>query len=968
MADSIGLETVLTLGELKALAGEWFTRGQIYHRRGRVERCDLSHGEARGLVRGSQTYQVHLYVDRQHSELGFNCSCPLGEQDLFCKHAIAFGLAVLEAFQRTKRVTTENPLLSSPPKNGQLKPLWDALVAARRPLSSKSRGRSSRTPQEVRLNFDPELPGFRGKVPSDRRYEVWGRSEHTVQLRWKRGHLETECDCELYRNCDHLPIVLDTALSQLKEPQREQSFVQMAEEIFRPEWARALTALSRLAAKDREGDASEEIACSWQLHERGLLLEAQPLIHKKTKKGGWSSGSRIGPEKLLHQHGAALEPRDLQLCTELIASRRRGTSEPAALLQALVGHPRVFLKQDRHTPIEVRRTSLGFVVRDQHGQLSVAPALDGIPLTDDEQRLLAIQTGRGPLCVLLQPRAHVYWLVEVNGKVRALTEILARHGSTFPAEAAPQLTEQLFRLEGAIPWTLPDSLKGEAFLAPPTAILALQLEDTEAGLLRVDARVCPLPGGQRFSPGEGPTEVYGTVEGRRVFAQRVLNQEVAWMREKLSQLPLENAVEGPPFSFGFTDPQASFSAISALQSLEANPFEMAWEGKRRVTVTPLGPEALQVKVERQRDWFGLEGGAQVDGHRMELAVLLDAARRRQRFIPLEGGRWAELTEALRDRLASVADHAFEGTHGLETSPAATQALAELEDAGAQVSSDRAWQALAQRVAKAQSFDPTLPTGLNANLRDYQRDGFRWMARLAEWGAGACLADDMGLGKTLQTLALLLHRAQLGPALVVAPTSVCFNWREEAARFAPNLKILLYSEMENRTAKLKRLRAGTVLVVSYGLLTRDEEPFATKRFATLVLDEAQAVKNAQSLRARAVQRLDADFRVALSGTPLENHLGELWSLFRVTFPGLLGSWEQFRERYAGPIERAQDREASAGLARVVRPFLLRRTKTEVAKELPPKTSIMTRGWRRWRSWANPARGCAKIRSDSRYSLP
>ncbi|HZH03095.1 MAG TPA: DEAD/DEAH box helicase, partial [Myxococcaceae bacterium] len=262
----------------------------------------------------------------------------------------------------------------------------------------------------------------------------------------------------------------------------------------------------------------------------------------------------------------------------------------------------------------------------------------------------------------------------------------------------------------------------------------------------------------------------------------------------------------------------------------------------------------------------------------------------------------------------------------------------LEKAGAEVSATAAWRILAARVAAAKDVDPAVPEGLRASLRDYQHEGFRWLARLAEWGAGACLADDMGLGKTLQTLALLLHRADQGPALVVAPTSVCFNWVEEARRFAPGLRPLLYAELEDRHKRLKRLKAGEVLITSYGLMAQDEEAFASRSFATLVFDEAQAIKNPNAQRSRAARALKADFRVALSGTPLENHLGELWSLFRTAFPGLLGSWEQFRERYAGPIERNQDPHAGPALSRVLRPFLLRRTKAEVARELPSKTEV------------------------------
>jgi SNF2 family DNA or RNA helicase len=169
--------------------------------------------------------------------------------------------------------------------------------------------------------------------------------------------------------------------------------------------------------------------------------------------------------------------------------------------------------------------------------------------------------------------------------------------------------------------------------------------------------------------------------------------------------------------------------------------------------------------------------------------------------------------------------------------------------------------------------------------------------------------------------------------------VCFNWVDELARFAPGLRAVPYAEARGRAACVAGLGKKDVLIASYSLVVRDAERLAERSFATLVLDEAQAIKNAGTRRARAVRRLSAEFRVALSGTPLENHLGELWSVFSAVFPGLLGSWDQFRDRFASPIERTQDAEAQAALARVIRPFLLRRTKREVARELPPRTEVV-----------------------------
>ena len=200
---------------------------------------------------------------------------------------------------------------------------------------------------------------------------------------------------------------------------------------------------------------------------------------------------------------------------------------------------------------------------------------------------------------------------------------------------------------------------------------------------------------------------------------------------------------------------------------------------------------------------------------------------------------------------------------------------------------------------------------------------------------------MGLGKTVQTLALLINRAALGPALVLAPTSVCGNWLAEAARFAPGLQVALYGDGE-RAALLKDAEtsgAGRVVIASYALSQIDADAFAAVPWATVVMDEAQALKNAATKRAKSAAKLQAGFRLALTGTPVENRLADLWSIMNLINPGLLGSANRFAERFSTPIERDRDPAARQRLRRICSPFLLRRTKAQVLTDLPPRTEIV-----------------------------
>ncbi|PWF49147.1 ATP-dependent helicase [Massilia glaciei] len=235
-----------------------------------------------------------------------------------------------------------------------------------------------------------------------------------------------------------------------------------------------------------------------------------------------------------------------------------------------------------------------------------------------------------------------------------------------------------------------------------------------------------------------------------------------------------------------------------------------------------------------------------------------------------------------------------------------------------------------------------PATLQASLRHYQREGLSWMQFLRQYNLAGILADDMGLGKTVQTLAHILVEKEAGrltlPALVVAPTSLMGNWQDEAARFAPGLKVLLLHGAQ-RHGQLGALAGYDLVLTTYALMSRDEDALRRQRFHLLILDEAQYIKNPRSRAAQTACLLNANHRLCLTGTPLQNHLGELWSQFHFLLPGLLGREPEFNRDFRQPIEQLGDTARNAYLVRRIKPFLLRRTKDVVAKELPPKTTMM-----------------------------
>ncbi len=343
-------------------------------------------------------------------------------------------------------------------------------------------------------------------------------------------------------------------------------------------------------------------------------------------------------------------------------------------------------------------------------------------------------------------------------------------------------------------------------------------------------------------------------------------------------------------------------------------------------------------IRQDRDWFAASGTLKVDRSlsvdMLKLIELVEASP--SRFVKLDDGRFLALTEQLRQRIEDLAAYGDRRERKLRFPPVRAAALEDLGES-VKLKADASWTACVQRMRTAGQVQPVVPTTLQAELRDYQRDGFQWLARLAAWGVGGCLADDMGLGKTIEALALLLHRAAGGPALVVAPTSVGFNWVNETNRFAPTLNARLFGAGD-RDAFFQDLGPRDVVICSYGLLHNEAARFQSQSWHTVILDEAQAIKNMATRRSQAAMGLASDFRLIMTGTPLENHLGELWNLFQFINPGLLGSLDHFQQRFAGPIERDGCHETRRRLKKLIQPFLLRRTKTQVLAELPPRTEL------------------------------
>ncbi len=343
---------------------------------------------------------------------------------------------------------------------------------------------------------------------------------------------------------------------------------------------------------------------------------------------------------------------------------------------------------------------------------------------------------------------------------------------------------------------------------------------------------------------------------------------------------------------------------------------------------------LSLSIKGNQYWFEYDGQVQLDHNQaLDMKNLLDLLQQDNgRFIKLADGEFIALAANFKKQLEELKAI----SEGNKIYHLGAGVLREIAEESGQIKVDKKWKLHLEKLQAMEKHHPAVPSTLQATLRDYQVEGFAYLSRLAHWGIGACLADDMGLGKTVQAIALLLEQAHLGPCIVVAPTSVCFIWMEELSKFAPTLNIHALNTSNERQSLIASLDKMDILICSYTLLHQAGDMLSKKDWQVAILDEAQAIKNPETKRWKNAMRLKSQCRIALTGTPIENHLGEIWSIFRFLNPGLLGSRESFRERYSAPIERSRDPIAKRALKNLVHPYILRRTKTEVLQELPPKT--------------------------------
>jgi hypothetical protein len=700
----------------------------------------------------------------------------------------------------------------------------------------------------------------------------------------------------------------------------------------KPAWQLALQALEQLTGTDQAvavPDVAQE-RLVWRVTPWNGTIE--PVLQKRSA-ARWTGGRKVAVKQLLAdgaQH-ALLSSHDERVTAHIREEvstnwggyvNRNYYVHRRALL-ALVGHPLVFVEPDFENPAEIvlGEVRLHAESSGEHLVIRMAP-----PNVTEEPQLV---------------REAQRWVVYCLDKSQSAIAKVIGQDLAVPAAGKQQVLDILAKL--AQHFAVQSSERVDTQVVSADATPWLRLVPSGTGL-NVTAAVRPLgENGPVLPIAEGVPQLIGHVNGTALQAERDLGLEAARFDDLLRDCPVLDDNEIEPGHFVLTDPEQCLELLSQLKRVEQN-VHVEWPYGRSFNLrASVGHRALRGTLRHEKGWFLASGTLAIDSElSLDLQQLVELlADGSHRFVKLESGEYLELEQELRDVVDALRLSARRRGKQPELA-IAPGSLSSLQTLTAQQSGfalDKTAAEWRARVDAAFSKTIAVPRNLNAELRDYQVDGYRWLARLAALELGACLADDMGLGKTVEIIALLLHRAGEGPALVIAPTSVCNNWKREIERFAPSLRARDYSGPK-RSEALDALQKRDVVVTSYALLQQDSEVLQAQEWSSVVLDEGQFIKNADTQRAQAAYGLRAPVRIVATGTPIENHPGDLWSLFHFLNPQLLGSAQQFQRQY-GRTAEADDQSAARqrkDLRRVIKPFLLRRTKAQVLEDLPPLTEI------------------------------
>ena len=692
------------------------------------------------------------------------------------------------------------------------------------------------------------------------------------------------------------------------------------------EWESVLEGLIEKA----DGNSSEEQEADVRIMYIRESMDSRTIqVREQTrlKNGQWGNGKRLSDVRYRKGEAEGMNNADRRILARLNHSEHWDL-QLEDVIEEMVDENRLYFGSSApFEQVKVNHDKPYLMVESEGDHFEVK---SNVPVGKTKDELIIVE----------ESPTH-YSIINIPNEIRGYYVKLLQLGS-LPLEAEPTLRSLLAKIGGQV--ELHSSLIEGGSTLPIVDgqwNVGFKLSPKQGGNWEVDAFVRPLSGGRRtYRLAEGDETI---IDENEELGRTRVKRNLAMERSNRELVEAFWRAEG--YLFGEKETYPPEFMLDLVQMIQGHPdtFYAEWpEGQGfKIRSFTKGTSTWSGVLKQRGQWFDIEGDVNIDEHtRISISELLElVGKSKGKFVKIGEGEFLALSEKLMKQLHALDALANRDRGKIKISPFSAALMGDdLLKGELTLDMDEELKSIRQRILNGSNYSPAVPKELNATLRPYQRDGFLWMARLNSWGAGALLADDMGLGKTVQTIAFLLLKKDDGPSLVVAPASVASNWKTEMERFAPSLNVQILNFVPNRQRAIQEAKAGDVIVTTYGILLSIQDDITRKHWNVACLDEAHIIKNRGAKTSAAAMKIQADNRVMLTGTPVQNHLGELWNLFQFVNPGLLGNYEHFSQKFIIPIEGFKDKEKQEQLEHIVHPFMLRRTKQAVLKELPEKTEI------------------------------
>jgi SNF2 family DNA or RNA helicase len=671
----------------------------------------------------------------------------------------------------------------------------------------------------------------------------------------------------------------------------------------------------------------------WYFNEQNNELTA---IEQKESAKGWSKGRNISENEITNHkaHFPYLDKIDMDICEalkpnksiNLIKTNNRYAWDQDLLLEALINHPRIYHNRYKTVKLNFHKSSPEIYLNSIN-KLDKLDNSSSVSLKKIDEQNFDIMFPQDKI-------QETYQELIQKPDTDKLFELIKNNATCFSDTHLENI--EIINADETIHLLLTPNSKNAIDISikvkPDLLNKNLYIEPgTKAKFIIGNKNVLNLEAEQK------PELVqYRRNLEKEISLAKLLISSCSVLTDSMPDNIKDNIKDNINYNFHLDSPHQCLELLSELNVITNPKIKISWpQGEIRRIKGSASINNLSIKLTQKGHWFQAEGEVKIDENtKISLTQLLaKISEQNGNFIELAPGEFIELNKHFKQKLEQIALVSNSSEEEINISAQHVHAFDSITEDMENIETDDQWQKQLEKFTKP---TPKLALDkLNITLRPYQEEGIQWLNKLSHWGFGACLADDMGLGKTIQTIAILSDRAEKGPQLVIAPTSVCYNWQKEINKIAPELNAYILSE-HPREQLLKTAGSCDIIIASYGLLQHAGELIKKTHWTSTILDEAQAIKNSKTKRAKMAFELQSDCRICLSGTPIENHLHELWSLFQFLNPGFLGNYNHFSKKYIKPIEHDKDSQSINVLKKIIQPYILRRHKSEVLKDLPQKT--------------------------------